>query len=175
MLVRSKLKLNNKSKTRKVLPLLSKENIDTIMEQIPEVELNKNVFDMTIGEFISIMNNELSYIEDILIHEKYLFTALGKLKMYKRQMNELGNFFKMYEMKQSKEEKQAAVGVVFPDFDDKMLLSVTKFFNLHSFEEAKKVKLGDYLVIFQDESANALYQRNYNNIINQQMKQKPKK
>lgn len=154
---------------------MSKEDIEEVMKQIDEVPLEKNIFDMTIGEFIELAKDETSFIERIITKEKYLFNALGKLKSYQRQMTQLTNLLKMYDVKQSKEEKQAAIGVVFPDFDDKMLLTVTKFFSLHSFDEARKVKLVDYLVVFQDEASSMLYQRNYSNIINMQMKQKPKK
>lgn len=169
------VRLDKKSKTKKVLPLLSAEDIEEIMKQIDEVPLETPILEMTIAQFSAVVDDESTFIEDILTKEKYLFNALGRLKSYKRQMNELTNFFKLYDIKQTKEEKQAAVGVVFPDMLSKMLLTVTKFFGLKSFDEAEKVKLSAYLMIFQDESSSALYQRNYNNIINQQMKQKQKK
>lgn len=166
--------INHRTKTKDILPLLTKERIDEIMEQVPEVDLPKPIIEMTIGEFGDLVTDEETFIVN-LFKEKRLLVALGKLKSYKRQMNEITSFLKMYDIKQTKEEKQAAIGVVFPDLLAKILITVTRFFGLKSFDEAENVKLSAYLMIFQDESASLLYQRNYNNIINAQMKQKPKK
>lgn len=163
--------INKRTKTKKILPYLDEKQVEDIINQIPEVALPTPILELSIGEFGALLDDEETYIKNLL-NEKYLFDALGKLKSYKRQMEELTNFLKLYEVKQTKEEKQAAVGVVFPDFAARMLLTVTKFFGLKSFDEAEKVKLSNYLLILQDEVSSLQYQRNYQNIINQQMKQK---
>lgn len=163
--------INKRTKTKKILPYLDEKQVEDIINQIPEVALPTPILELSIGEFGALLDDEETYIKNLL-NEKYLFDALGKLKSFKRQMEELTNFLKLYEVKQTKEEKQAAVGVVFPDFAARMLLTVTKFFGLKSFDEAEKVKLSNYLLILQDEVSSMQYQRNYQNIINQQMKQK---
>lgn len=163
--------INKRTKTKKILPYLDEKQVEDIINQIPEVALPTPILELSIGEFGALLDDEETYIKNLL-NEKYLFDALGKLKSFKRQMEELTNFLKLYEVKQTKEEKQAAVGVVFPDFAARMLLTVTKFFGLKSFDEAEKVKLSNYLLILQDEVSSLQYQRNYQDIISQQIKQK---
>ena len=77
---------------------------------------------------------------------------------------------KMCEIPQSKEEKAAAINIKFPDMIARMLLTVTQFFHLQSFKEAEEIKLADYLLIMQEQYSSAMYQRNYQKIINQRTK-----
>lgn len=168
------VKLNKWSKTKDILPLLDKEKLEYILSQVEEVPLKKPILEMSIRKFGAIVNNEEEFIAKLL-KKRRLFKALGLLKSYKRQMNEIVSFFKMYDIKQTKEEKQAAIGIVFPDLVSRMLLTVTKFYHLKSMKQAERRTVSEYLIVFQEESSSLMYQRNYNNILNMQMKQKPKK
>lgn len=166
--------INKKTKTKDILPIITLVQLDELIDQVEECPLDKSILEMSLAEFQAVIEDEEKFILSLL-SEKYLFKALGKLKSYKRQMKEITNFLKMYDSKQTKEEKQAAIGIVFPDLVSKMLLTVTKFFHLKSFEEAEKVPVSSYLLIFQDEASSMLYQKAYNNIISEQIKQKNKK
>lgn len=126
---------------------------------------------MTIGEFSEILLDEQAYIMKILNPRAKVWKAFGQLKSFQRQMREVSNFMKKYEIKQTPEEKQASIGISFPDFCAKMLITVVQFFNLHSFKEAEQIPLADYLVILQDQSSAVKYQRNYSKILEQKSKQ----
>lgn len=168
------MRLTKWTRTKDVLPLLDKEKLDYILENIPEVKLKKPILNMTLKEFGELIDDEDSYITNLLSARR-LFTALGRLKSYRRQMKELNSFFKLYDMPQSKEEKAAAQGIVFPDLVTKMVLSCVKFFGFKSIERALRVKLKTYLMIFQEEASGMLFQKRYHDIINAQMKLNNKK
>lgn len=165
--------ITKRTKTKDVLPFINKENIDYILENVPEVELKKSIMNMTIEEFSEIILNEEAFILAFL-KEKRAFKAFGKLKSYRKQMDDIQKFMKLYDIKQTNEEKQAANGIIFPDMVSRMLITVTKFFSLKSFDEAKKVKISDFLMIFQDENSSIQYQRAYSDILKAQQKIKNK-
>ena len=166
------IKLSKRTKTRDILPVLTKEQLEDFMSKIPEVPLKTPILSMKISEFSKIIDDEEAFVNKIL-SKRRLFKALGLLKSYKRQMNELTKFIKMYEVKQTQEEKAAAVGILFPDLVSYMLLTVTKFYHLNSMKQAEKMKVSEFLIVFQEDSSGLLYQRNYNKIM--QAKNKPPK
>lgn len=90
-------------------------------------------------------------------------------------MEQLMSWIKKFQVKQSMQEKNAAVNIQFPDFCSRILLTVTEYFNLKSFKEAEKVPLADYLLILQDQSTSIQYQRAYQRIIELEQKSKSKK
>lgn len=168
------MKISRHTKTKDILPLLDESNLKTLLEQIPSFPLEKSVMSMTIREFSDILTDEESFIKRILRHRK-AFVALGKLKSYKEQIENIGKFMKMYDHKKSNDEEQAARGIVFPDFSIRMMADCVRFFNLHSFDEAENVKVSDWLTVFHIEASNTLLQHNYNKIIEEKQKRKQKK
>ena len=167
------MKITKRTKTKQIKPFLTKELVEELLELVPEVDLEKNIMDMTIEEFSDVILNEDEFINKIL-NEKYLLVAFGKLKSYKNQMANITKLFKLYEIKQSQEEKQAAIGIIFPDLISKMMLTAAKFTNSTPLEAAKKMLVQEYLMIYQDEASSLMYQRAYSDIINKQMKLKEK-
>ena len=153
--------------------MLSKENIDTLLEKVDEVPLKKPIMNMTINEFGLIIQDEETFVLSFF-KKRRLFKAIGLLKSYKRQMTEIANFVKQYDVKQTKEEQAAAIGINFPALYSRILITLVKFFNLKSFKEAGKKKVVDWMTIFQDEASSLKYQKTYSDIISQQQKQKKK-
>lgn len=167
--------ITTKTKTKNVLPLLStKELVEEFIEKVEPYPLDKDILSMTIAEFSNIILEEDAYIQSLL-SEKLAFKAFGKVKSYRQQMKQLADWMKKLEIKQSEDEKRAAIGVNFPDMIQRMLITVTKFFGLKSFDEAENVKLADYLLIAMSESADIKYQRNYQQILEMRNKVKNKK
>lgn len=170
------MKITKRTKLREVIPLLiNKERTDLLLEQVEEYPLKKDVLSMTVGEFSEIMLEEDKYIATILDPRERAYKALGRLKNYKRQMDQLMKWMKKFQIKQSADEKQASIGIDFPDMCSRMLLTVTEFFHLGSFKEAESVPLSDYLLILQDQSTGIQYQRNYSKLIDMRNKTKKKK
>lgn len=129
---------------------------------------------MTIGEFSQIVLDEQSYISNFFKPNSRVLISLGQLKQFRKEMKGLTDYLQKMSIPQSLEEKMAGKDVEAPDFISRMLIDVTKFFNLHSFEEAEQIKVCDYLLILQDQVATAKYNRNYQKIIEQKSKTKKK-
>lgn len=169
------MRITKKTRTKDILPLLTKERLEDLLEQVEPIPLDKSVLSMTITEFNDVLNDDETLILNLIKENKHALQFLGKLKSFRNQMQSLNSFFKKLEIKQSPEENAAARGVLFPDMIQKMLLTCCSFFHLKSFEEAEKCKVSDYMLIYQNEAASALYQRNYNKIMEQKQKNKSKK
>lgn len=163
--------ITKRTRVKDLLPLLTEKRMEYLLERIQEYPLEKSILSMTIGEFAEILMDEQAYILTLLNPRERAWKAFGQLKSFKRQMEEVSNFMKKYEIKQTEDEKRAAINIEFPDFIAKMLITATQFFNLHSFKEAEQVPLADYLVILQDQSSAVKYQRNYSKLIEQKSKQ----
>lgn len=165
------MKITHRTRVKDILPLLTEKRMEYMLDNIQEYPLDRPILSMTIGEFAEILMDEQAYMMKILNPRERAYIAFGQLKSFKRQMEEISAWMKKYEIKQSAEEKQASIGVEFPDFIAKMLITVVQFFNLHSFKEAESIPLSDYLVILQDQSSAIKYQRNYSKLIEQKSKQ----
>lgn len=165
------MKITKRTRVKDLLPLLTEKRMEYLLDNIQEYPLDIPILSLTIGEFAEILMDEQAYMMKILNPRARAYKAFGQLKSFKRQMEEVSNFMKKYEIKQTPEEKQASVGVNFPDFIAKMLITTTQFFNLHSFKEAESIPLADYLVILQDQSSAVKYQRNYSKLLENKSKQ----
>lgn len=157
--------------TATVLPFLTKEQFEKLVEQCDEVQLDKSIFAMTCGEFIESLDDE--FIENIF-HKTYLFEAIGQYKTYKREMEQLDKFLKLNEFKLTPEEEKAQVGIIFPTFPERILMTVTEYFHLKSFDEAENVPFSNYLMIIKAKNADSKYERNYQRIMEAKAKTKRK-
>ena len=167
------MKIDKHTKTKQILPLLTKETMEELLQKVPPVPLKKPLLKMTVGEFAGILEDETQYIANILDCRRAL-KAFGRLKQFRIELEVIQKFMKMYNHTPSQEEKAAENGVVFPSFGQRMLIDCVKFFGLHSFKEAEKVPVSEWLTIFQSEASAVLYQRNYNKIMENKQKLKSK-
>ena len=165
------MKITKRTKTRAVLPLLTQDTLKELLEKVPAVPLDKPLLSMTVGEFGEIIEDEETYIVKLLKHRKAL-KAFGLLKQYRQEIEAISKFFKLYDVRKTADESNAAIGVRFPNFGQRMLIDCVKWFHLNKMEDAEKVKLSAWLTMWQDEAANALYQRNYSKILEQKHKSK---
>lgn len=168
------IKINWKTKTKDILPLLNAENIERLLDAVPEYPLETAVLLMKIKQFASILEDEESFISQLL-NEKRALVAFGRLKSYKRQIEEFANFIKLYDFKEDNDEAQAKKGIVFPKMSMRMLSDCVRYFHLKSFDEAEDYTVSQWLAIFQEDAANALYQRRLHEIYEKKSKQKKKK
>lgn len=165
------MKITRKTLTRDIFPLLTKELLEELLEKVPAVPLKKPLLSMTIGEFGAIVDDEETYIVKLLSHRKAL-KAFGLLKQYRQEIEGISKFLKLYDYQKTQEEKAAAVGIRFPNLSQRILIDCVKWFHLNSMEEAENIKVGEWLTIWQDEAASALYQRNYMRIMDAKNKTK---
>ena len=165
------MKITKRTKTKDVLPLLTQDTLKELLEKVPAVPLGKPLITLTVGEFGEMVEDEETYIGKLLKHRKAL-KAFGRLKQYKQEIEAISKFFKLYDIRRTADESNAAIGIKFPNLGQRMLIDCVKWFHLNSMEEAEKVKLSAWLTMWQDEAANALYQRNYSKILEQKHKSK---
>lgn len=168
------MQINKHTKTKSVLPFLTKETMEELLQKVPPVPLKKPLLKMTVGEFADILEDETQYIANILSARK-AFKAFGRLKQFRTELEMVQKFMKLYDHQPTQEEKAAEKGVKFPNFGQRMLIDCVKFFGLKSFKEAEKVPVSEWLTIFQSEASAVLYQRNYQRIIEQKQKAKNNK
>lgn len=165
------MRIDHKTKTKDVLPLLTKERIDELISKVEPVKLDKPLLEFTIKEFAEVLNDESSYVSKLL-REKRALIAFGKLKQFKIESENVAKFLKMFEIKQTPEERAAQANIVFPNFIVHILITLVEFFHLKSFEEAETYKLSDFLTIHQYKCSNAQYQVALNKIYTKKSKKK---
>lgn len=154
-----------------VLPLLTKEYMDILMEKIPPRAMQKPIWDMTCGEFIECLDEDYT---KCFFEEETIGAAIGHLKTFQTDMENLNKYLKLNEQKETSEEIAAKRNVVFPTFAESILITVAEFFHLKSFEEAENVPFSNYLLIFKNNSAKAKYEAQLNQIYMNKNKTKKK-
>ena len=167
------MKIDQHTKTKDILPLLTKELLEELLEKVPAIPLKKPLLAMTVGEFGEIVEDEDAFVVKLLKHRKAL-KSFGRLKQYKQEMEALAGFLKRFNTKRTQEEEAAAKGVLFPNMAQRMLIDVVKWFHLNDTKAAEKIKVSEWLTLWQDEAANMLYQRQYMNIMDAKSKAKRK-
>lgn len=168
------IRITHKTKTKDILPLLNAESIERLLDAVPEYPLETAVLSMKIRQFAEILTDEEAFITQTL-KEKRALVAFGRLKSYKRQIEEFTNFLKLYDIKRTAEENAASKGIVFPNMSQRMMSDCVRYFHLKSFEEAEGCTVSDWLMVFQEDAANALYQRRIHEIYEKKSKQKKKR
>lgn len=170
------MRITYRTKTKDILPLLTKERVDDLMEKIPVVPY-KQIIGMTIAEFGELMMDETDYIyRNIIRKNKRFLDCFGKIKDLKTQLDGLNNFIGKYNRQLTNEEKQAQRGIMYPTFIQRVLLDIVDYFHLKSFDEAEKKTVADWLLVYQNKAAESLYNYNYQRILDAKSKRnKPPK
>lgn len=158
--------------TVQVLPILTDEYIQVLMEKLPARPMKKPIWQMTVGEFLQTLDED--YYQTFF-QEETIGAAIGRLKTYKEDMEKLDKYLKLNEVPETNEEKQAKRGIVFPSFGENILLTVAEFFSLKSLEEAENVPFADYLIVQKHKSANAKFERNLHKVFEAKSKTKSKR
>lgn len=169
------MKITRRTLTKDILPLLTEERLEEVLEQVQEVPLRKPLLSMSIREFGEIVSDEETFLLSLVKQNRRALRFLGRLKSYRKAMDSLNRFIKTFDVEQTAEEKAAAKGVLFPNFQQRMLLTCAKFFGYKSLEEAGGCRLADYLTIFQDEASAMLFQRRHAKLLEQKYKSKNKR
>lgn len=166
------MKITRNTTIGDVTPFLKGEHLEQLLEKCEPVPLDKPITQMTVGEFIEASRD--SYIMTFFENrDELLVTAIGKVKQFNKEMENISKVMKLNEIKPSAEESAAQQGVVFPSFQENMLCECLDWFHLHSLDEANDIPLSNYLIVKRKKSAEALYERKLNKIYSEKNK-KPK-
>lgn len=149
--------LNYHTKTRDVLPLLNEERLTDVLDKVTAVMLTTPVTSMTIAEFAAVTDGELP---SEILKERRALRCLGKIRQLRDELKAVGDYIQRMRPKPTADEERAMQGVDFPSAIERMLLDCVKFFHLHSFEEAEKMKVAEWLLVAKEEASAAKYERN---------------
>lgn len=167
------MKITYRTLIKDLLPFIDKESFEIILEKVDPQPLECSLLNMSIAEYSELIEDTERYIETNILHnETTVWLGFGRLKQLRIELDELDKWLKKFKVPTSKDEKQAAIGIEFPDNTANMLITVTEFFHLKSFAEAEQVKLCDYLLIYQHQQTQQLFQHNYNRLKEMQAKTK---
>lgn len=168
--------ITKRTRVKDIVPLITnQERINELIDLFPEYPLEKDILQMTVGQFCELCINEDDYLNEILKPRERAYKAFGRLKSYRNQMKNLSDYLKRFEIHLTQEEKAAGQGVDFPDTPERILLDCVKAYHLHSTKEAEDLPLTDWILVLKDQVATARYSRNYSKILEQKSKTHRKK
>lgn len=148
----------DKNTPKLVIEFISKKDIETIKSKVDISQNYKSIFTLKIKDVIEMMEDD--YLLKVYDKCTTLFEYIGFLKGYEQDFNSLNKFIKMNEIAKNNEEEQASVGVIFPNFQEYMLLKTAKFFHCKNFDEVGDIPFADFLLIYKDKSSKNKFQNN---------------
>lgn len=163
--------ITKRTKTKDVLPFLTKERLELLINDVPEVPLKKPILSLTCGEFIECLDDD--YVLGFL-KQKRALKAFGMVKSFKKQMSDIERYLKANHVKESPEMVQAGATCVFPTFGQSILMTVCEYLHLDRIEKAADVPLSEFLMIQRKQSAENKFSINHSKILEQKNKQKQK-
>lgn len=163
--------ITKRTKTKDVLPFLTKERLELLINDVPEVPLKKPILSLTCGEFIQCLDDD--YVLGFL-QQKRALKAFGMVKSFRRQMEEINKYLQANKVSESAEMKQASINVQFPTIGQSILMTVTEYLHLDRIEKAADVPLSEFLMIQRKQSAENKFSVNHSKILEQKNKQKQK-
>lgn len=154
--------------TAAVLPTLKQADFEALLEKIDPIPLKQSLFAMTCGEYIAACRD--GWVESNILTEEYLVVAIGRLKQFKKEQEQIAKYLKLNEITETSEEKQAKAGIVFPTFEESIILTVAEYFHLKNFDEAEEVPFSNFLLIHKKQTAESKFERNLHRVYDSKAK-----
>ena len=168
--------ITNRTTIGDAAPFITEEHLKTLIDsdKIKAIDLEKPIIKMTVGEFLEALDPAYAIEKFFSDPDELLVNAVGRIKTFKKEIEDISNVLKVNEISLSVEEKAAQRGVVFPSYEESVLCECVEWFHLHSLDDAEKVPLSNYIVMHRKHSAEALFDRNLNKIYNEKAKKRTK-
>lgn len=159
------MKITKTTKLSECSSFLNAEIIKQIEEKVSDDYLSGfvSIVNDTVGNFIRLLRSDESFLQDYFLKEKKditVFEYCAKSKHLKKEVENISNFLKSLQVKQTEEETQAAKGVSFPTFEENILLYCQSKFFLNSLKQAENVLLCDFLLHKKNDLANMRFEKN---------------
>lgn len=162
------MKIDKKTLMADLLPILNGDRLEYILERVPAHPLNKPVLNMTVGEYIEALDKEwpLQFFKC-----RTAFEALGKLKQYRKEMEDVAKFIEFHSVPLDAGEKAAMAGIDFPTAQEAILLTCLHEFNCPCIDSVGKrairrgvrgaadIPLAEYLLVLKEKASSAKYER----------------
>lgn len=163
--------ITDKTTVGEAIPFIKSEHFEELLEKCDPMPLKKPIIAMTLGEFIEALGENYyeTFFDD---YQELLVVAIGRVKQYKKEIDDISKVLQLNEIKESSEEQAAKKGIVWPSFQENMLCSAVDWFHLHSLDEAENLPLSNYLIYARKVAAEAKYERNLNQIYMNKSKKK---
>lgn len=158
------MRIDRRTKTADVLPLLNEERLNYILSCVPPVPLKKAVLEMTVGEYVEALEPGWSLG---LLKTRRAITAFGRLKQFRREMEGIAKFFERYTVPADPKDKAAMAGIQFPTPQESILLEAFEMFHCTSLDRAgivakwfgvrgaADVPLAEFLLAYKRKAASA--------------------
>lgn len=169
------MKITKNTKTKAVMPLLTAERVEFIVQNIPTYPLEKQVLNMTVGEFLEACSPEFTAH---LLEEPLAYKAFGRVAQLRKELAQVQGYIKRFDVSMSADEKSAAQGIEWVDAGVRMCLDCIRWglVNPNEGEDmldaAERVKLTTWIAGMQDAANKAQYERNMGTLREKQMKAK---
>lgn len=162
------MRIDKKTLMADLLPLLNGERLEYLLQRVPAHPLDKPVLNMTVGEYIEALDKEwpLQFFKC-----RTAFEALGKLKQYRKEMEDVAKFIEFHSVPMDAGEKAAMVGIDFPTAQESILLTCLHEFGCPCIDSvgirarrrgvrgAADIPLAEYLLVLKEKSSAAKYER----------------
>lgn len=157
------MKITPKTPTAAILPLLTDDTLTDLLGKVEGNKASRAAWEMTIGEFGRVVDG--SFISDIAAEEPLALQWLRKVKAVLDSMESLAKYIEAIAVKQTPEEVAAAKGITPTPLAVRMAIDCVGWFHLRSLAEAEECKVGDWLVMYEDNCKAQQVQRNLNQIL----------
>ncbi len=93
-----------------------------------------------------------------------VYEYCAKLKHLKKEITKVSDHLKNLSIKQTVNEIEAAKGVLFPSFEENILIYCQQKFFLNSIRQAEEILLCDFLLLKKNDMANIKFEKNLRKI-----------
>lgn len=175
------MRIDKKTLMADLLPLLNGERLEYLLQRVPAHPLEKPVLEMTVGEYIEALDKEwpLQFFKC-----RTAFEGLGKLKQYRKEMEDVAKFIEFHSVSMDVGEKAAMAGIDFPTAQESILLTCLHEFGCPCIDSvgrrarrrgvrgAADIPLAEYLLVLKEKASAAKYERARAARMTAKMKQK---
>lgn len=178
---RGTMRIDKKTRMSELLPLLNGDRLDYLLERVPAYPLETPILEMTVGEYIEALDKEWPMR---FLKERTVFKGLGRLKQYRKEMEDVSKFIEYHSVPMDAGEKAAMAGIDFPTAQESILLTCLHEFGCPCIDSVGKraisrgmrgaadIPLAEYLLVLKEKASAAKYERARTARMNAKMQQK---
>lgn len=159
------MKITKTTKLSQCSAILDIQALQEIENKVSEDYITKyeSIVNNTVGDFIMLLRGDNDFIRDFFLKgnsDITVYEYCAKSKHLKKEIEKIAKYLKSLSTKQSEDEEQAARGVLFPTFEENILIYCQQKFYLNSFKEAENILLCDFLLHKKNDLANVKFEKN---------------
>lgn len=163
------MKITKTTKLSQCYSFINNDVLNTIESKIDDSYINKftSIVNNTVGEFIMLLRGDEDYIKKFFLKDEEDITVYeycAKLKHLKKEIKRISEHLKNLGTKQTVNEIEAAKGVLFPSFEENILIYCQQKFYLNSLKQAEETLLCDFLLHKKNDMANIKFEKNLRKI-----------